>query len=138
MSEHLNPAIAIDPFNQQPVVTDPELHITLMSGPHDGQIHGFKPISQFEPLIITIGRRIGCHIVLDYDAQVSRVHARLIYDPRDAEYFLEDAESRNGTFVGQTRLRARIRLEPGTMFRIGRTWLRLDPISDPLNEKSTE
>ena len=107
---------------------DQELNITLMSGPHDGETYHFSLAVASEPFIVTIGRRAGCDIVLDYDAQVSRVHAKLIYDARDTEFFLEDADSRNGTFVGQTRLRNRIHLEPGTLFRVGRTWLRLDAL----------
>ena len=40
--------------------------------------------------------------------------------------------SRNGTFLEREKepLRGRVSLRPGTLFRIGRTWLRLDvPLS---------
>jgi pSer/pThr/pTyr-binding forkhead associated (FHA) protein len=114
------------------MVDRPDIHVTLMSGPLDGQTFVFQPSITNEPLMVSIGRREGCDIVLNYDAQVSRVHAHVIYDPRDTEFFLEDANSRNGTFLGtaQTRVRERTPIEPGTFFKIGRTWLRLDPLPD--------
>jgi pSer/pThr/pTyr-binding forkhead associated (FHA) protein len=106
------------------------IHVSLMSGPLDGQTFAFPTPNGNEPLVLTIGRREGCNITLGYDTQVSRLHARLIYDARDMEFFLEDAGSRNGTYLGQTRVRGRITLEPGTLFKIGRTWLRVDPLSE--------
>ncbi len=109
----------------------PKIQVSLMSGPQDGRTFTFAPPDGSAPLVLTIGRRESCNVTLSYDTQVSRLHARLIYDARDTEYFLEDAGSRNGTFLGSTRVRERITLEPGTLFRIGRTWLRIDPLSDP-------
>ncbi len=102
-----------------------DLSITMMSGPRDGESYNF-PLPDDDDLILTVGRREGCSIVLGYDSQVSRLHARIIFDARDDEYFLEDVDSRNGTFIGQSRVRGRVALEPGTLFRIGRTWLRID------------
>ena len=108
----------------------PDIHLTLMSGPLDGKTFEFPAPMTSDLLMVSIGRREGCDIVLNYDAQVSRVHAYVIYDPRDMEIFLEDANSRNGTYLGtaQTRVKERVRIEPGTFFKIGRTWLRLDPL----------
>src|SRR5579864_1771758 len=108
----------------------PAIHVTLMSGPLDGYTFTFSTPSSNDPLVLTIGRREGCSITLGYDTQVSRLHARLIYDTRDTEFFLEDAGSRNGTFLGQTRVKERMTLEPGTLFKIGRTWLRVDPLTE--------
>jgi pSer/pThr/pTyr-binding forkhead associated (FHA) protein len=103
-----------------------------MSGPRDGYTYQFKLGAQ-DHLIITFGRRDTCEIVLAYDSQVSRTHARLIYDARDMEYFLEDAGSRNGTFIESRRIEAREPLKPGSLFRVGRTWLRLDAPLDPFS-----
>lgn len=105
----------------------PNLSITLMSGPRDGETHVFE-LGGRDQMTITIGRREGCDIMLAYDSQVSRLHARLIYDARDMEYFLEDVGSRNGTFIGLRRVHERDTLQAGELFRIGRTWLRLDSI----------
>ena len=108
----------------------PDVHITLMSGPRDGDTLDFVAPDTDDELILTIGRREGCNIVLSYDTQVSRLHARLIYDARDTEFYLEDVDSRNGTFVGQNRVRGKVPIEPGALFRIGRTWMRLDSLPD--------
>lgn len=105
----------------------PNLSITLMSGPRDGETHIFE-LGGRDQMTITIGRREGCDILLSYDSQVSRLHARLTYDARDMEYFIEDAGSRNGTFIGGRRIHERDALQPGELFRIGRTWLRLDSV----------
>jgi hypothetical protein len=104
--------------------------VTYMSGPLDGKTLEWDcPRDDSETaLTITIGRRTGCDIMLDYDSQVSRLHARLVYEPTSRTIFLEDAGSRNGTFLGGDKLTTRRPMEPGTLFRIGRTWLRLDPL----------
>lgn len=100
---------------------------TYMSGPYDGKRLSWEVPEDADELILTIGRREGSYILLDYDAQVSRNHARVIYDIEDDVLFLEDVGSRNGTFFGQERIRERMKIEPGDLFRIGRTWLRIDP-----------
>jgi predicted component of type VI protein secretion system len=107
-----------------------KISITMMSGPRDGEILVF-PVSDpspAEPLMLTIGRRDGMDIRLNYDSQVSRLHAHLGFD--GIGFWLEDMGSRNGTFVEDERLIEHERLEigPGTLFRVGRTWLRLDSL----------
>jgi pSer/pThr/pTyr-binding forkhead associated (FHA) protein len=101
--------------------------VTLMSGPLDGKTLEWDRPEGDGDMVLTIGRREGCDISLDYDTQVSRIHARLVYSPASRAFYLEDAGSRNGTFVGSARLTERTSLEPGTLFRVGRTWLRVDP-----------
>jgi pSer/pThr/pTyr-binding forkhead associated (FHA) protein len=107
-----------------------QLSLTFMSGPRDGQLLTF-PLPADLPktlLVLTIGRRDGLDVSLPYDSQVSRLHAHLVYDGE--QFWLEDTGSRNGTFIGETRIPDgdRMQLEPGALFRIGRTWLRLDPL----------
>jgi pSer/pThr/pTyr-binding forkhead associated (FHA) protein len=101
------------------------LSLTMMSGPQDGFTLTFD-MKERSHITVTIGRREGCDIILSYDSQVSRIHARIIYDAREVEYFIEDADSRNGTWIGQERIEGRHTIRPGTLFRVGRTWLRLD------------
>ena len=101
--------------------------VTLMSGPQDGKTLEWDRPEDDSEMVLTIGRREGCDISLDYDTQVSRIHARLVYSPLNQRFYLEDAGSRNGTFVGSARLTERATLEPGTLFRVGRTWMRVDP-----------
>jgi len=109
---------------------------TYMSGPHDGkQLHWEIPEDSSE-LILTIGRREGSHILLDYDAQVSRNHARVIYDIEDNALYLEDMNSRNGTFLGQERIKDRVRISTSDLFRVGRTWLRIDPFDSDTDDET--
>lgn len=117
-----------------------ELSITYMSGPFDGKTMRFEQPDPGDDLILNIGRREGCDIHLPFDNQVSRLHARLgcistavtasesVSEPFVLSFWLEDMRSRNGTFIEREKdpLRGRTSLRPGTLFRIGRTWLRLD------------
>jgi len=120
-----------------------DLSVTFMSGPLDGKTLVFEQPAPGDDLLITIGRRDTCDIHLPFDNQVSRLHARLgcvaskVSDsdtsmPTLLTFWLEDSGSRNGTYIEKDPdpLKARTNLRPGTLFRIGRTWLRLDvPLS---------
>jgi pSer/pThr/pTyr-binding forkhead associated (FHA) protein len=119
-----------------------EISITFMSGPLDGRTLMFEQPDYGQQRVITIGRRDTCDIHLPFDNQVSRVHARLgcvasqISEsdsmPAVLSFWLEDGSSRNGTYVEKRPepIAERVTMRPGTLFRIGRTWLRLDvPLS---------
>lgn len=121
-----------------------EISITFMSGPLDGKTLRFEQPEIGDELVLSIGRREGCDIYLPFDSQVSRLHARLgcsvepvtgtdsISEPFVLAFWLEDQSSRNGTFLERERkgIRGRVTMRPGTLFRIGRTWMRLDvPLS---------
>lgn len=121
-----------------------EISITFMSGPRDGEKMSFDQPERGNDRIITIGRRETCDIHLGADNQVSRLHAKLgcesvevtssesVTSPYMLQFWLEDGGSRNGTFIEKNPepIKARVTLRPGILFRIGRTWLRLDvPLS---------
>jgi pSer/pThr/pTyr-binding forkhead associated (FHA) protein len=121
-----------------------EISITIMSGSRDGEKINFAQPALGSERIITIGRRDTCDIHLDSDNQISRLHARLgcqsveatasdtVTSPYILQFWLEDGGSRNGTFLEQypKRISERASLRPGSLFRVGRTWLRLDvPLS---------
>lgn len=121
-----------------------EISITFMSGPLDGKTLRFEQPDVGEELTLNIGRREGCDIHLPFDNQISRLHARIgissspvtasdsVTEPYVLSFWLEDMRSRNGTFMEREKepLRGRSSLRPGTLFRVGRTWLRLDvPLS---------
>lgn len=121
-----------------------EVSITFMSGPRDGEKMIFDQPGPGKERIIAIGRRETCDIHLGSDNQVSRLHARLgcesievtssesVTSPFMLQFWLEDGGSRNGTFIEKNpdRIKSRVSLRPGILFRIGRTWLRLDvPLS---------
>ena len=73
---------------------------------------------------ITIGRSEKSAFVLGDDF-ASAQHARLIN--REGAWYLEDLDSRNGTFLNGQRVEQPERLTPGMEIRIGRTTLRLQP-----------
>lgn len=121
-----------------------DISITFMSGPNDGKTLNFEQPDLGEERVLLIGRREGCDIHLHFDNQASRLHARLgivsmpvtasesVENPFVLTFWLEDGESRNGTFTEKEKVPivGRVNLRPGSLFRVGRTWLRLDvPLS---------
>jgi predicted component of type VI protein secretion system len=66
---------------------------------------------------VTIGRRLTNEIAVDWDTEVSRVHARLEHVAGD--WTIEDNGSRNGTWVNDARLTARRRLRDRDAIRVG-------------------
>ena len=71
---------------------------------------------------ITIGRRPANAIALDWDSEVSRVHAAL---ERTGEEWtiVDDGLSHNGTYVGGARVTGRRRLRDGDVIAVGNTSL---------------
>ena len=61
------------------------------------------------------------HIDLDLqpDTYVSRIHARLSYE--DGNYFLEDVNSANGSYVDEKIITAKTRVTSGSKIKIGWT-----------------
>ena len=72
---------------------------------------------------ITVGRSSGCTLVLEDDF-ASGTHARLIR--RGSDWYLEDLDSRNGTFLGGQRIDQPEPLHVGSEFRVGQTTVRMD------------
>jgi pSer/pThr/pTyr-binding forkhead associated (FHA) protein len=85
---------------------------------------GEQAIVALEPLgeRLTIGRRPGNDITLEWDAEVSRVHAAL--ERTGADWVLaDDGLSRNGTWVNGERVVGRRRLRDGDVIAVGGTAL---------------
>ncbi len=121
------------------MVKPARISITMMSGPRDGEVIHFPLDAEEYEKEITFGRRENCDISLNYDSQVSRLHARILFDGES--FWLEDLGSRNGTFVGEQTVEERVEITPGTLFKLGRTWMQLDPLppdetqaADPISE----
>ena len=113
-----------------------------------GRREGSDVYLPFDNQVSRLHARLGCasvpvtgsDVYLPFDNQVSRLHARLgcasvpVTDsdtsstPSILTFWLEDGGSRNGTYVEKEPepIGDRVNLRPGTLFRIGRTWLRLD------------
>ncbi len=80
--------------------------------------------------IITIGRHDNNDICLNNDTFVSRHHARIVIAVKQC--WLEDRDSTNGTYIetptfDDEQVFDEVLLTPGQLFRIGRTWLRMEP-----------
>ncbi len=71
---------------------------------------------------VLLGRAPGCTLVLDDDYSSSR-HARLY--PQGEEWFVEDLGSTNGTYLGEYRVQAPMRVPMGTAVRIGQNVMEL-------------
>jgi len=72
------------------------------------------------PERLTIGRSATNGLALEWDVEVSRVHATL--ERLGEEWTLvDDGRSRNGTFLEGARVHGRARLRDGDALRVGRT-----------------
>lgn len=69
---------------------------------------------------VTVGRVETNDIIVD-DGSVSRFHAWLQHDAKTQKWFLSDAESKNGTFVGAQRLKPKQKVElfDGVVLKFG-------------------
>jgi two-component system, cell cycle response regulator len=79
----------------------------------------------------TIGRGRTSEVSL-HDEGVSRAHARIVSD--SGEIFVEDLESRNGTFVNGDRVFGRSKLRDGDKIQVGRTTILKFTYHDSLEE----
>ena len=108
------------------------LDVMVMSGVDDGLLLSLSTVNgdgqlSDEDWVISIGRREDSDICLRNDTYVSRQHAYLHRD--NERWWLEDCKSRNGTYVedanGDAAVSGAVPLKPGQLFRVGRTWLRV-------------
>ncbi len=114
------------------------VQIMVMSGVQDGALFtfsqdhdGHQSQANGETWTITIGRRDDNDLCLKNDTFVSRQHANLHW--RASRWWLEDCNSTNGTFsenpddfFNDVIIKGIVPLAEGQLFRVGRTWLRLD------------
>ena len=71
---------------------------------------------------ILLGRSGDCTVPLR-DSYASNRHARIYHN--DGQWFIEDLNSTNGTYLGNNRLTTAQLLEPGMVVRIGQTTMEL-------------
>ncbi len=84
----------------------------------DGREHVFALRTGMDQ--VSIGRRHSVDVVLDWDDQVSRLHARLERVEEDWTV-VDEGLSRNGTFVNGERIHGRRRLDDGDTLAVGAT-----------------
>ncbi|MBK8025884.1 MAG: FHA domain-containing protein [Chloroflexi bacterium] len=107
------------------------ISVAIMSGVEDGMILEMSPSANgsnsTQGWSLSIGRRDDNDVCLRNDTYVSRFHALVHY--RGGSWWLEDCNSKNGTFLedasDDARVSGTVPLEAGQLFRVGRTWLRL-------------
>jgi hypothetical protein len=114
------------------------VELMIMSGVDDGMtlnlsLYNGDGLVEDGTWVLRIGRRDDNDIWLRNDTFSSRYHARLKRTPD--RWWLEDCNSKNGTFLEtpdeDARITGSIPLLPGQLFRVGRTWLRIDPNNVP-------
>jgi pSer/pThr/pTyr-binding forkhead associated (FHA) protein len=111
---------------------DFKLDVMVMSGVDDGLLLNLSTVNGDGKLsddkwIITVGRREDSDICLRNDTYASRQHAFLHWE--HDRWWLEDCKSRNGTYIedtdGDAVVSGIVPLNLGQLFRVGRTWLRI-------------
>jgi pSer/pThr/pTyr-binding forkhead associated (FHA) protein len=105
-----------------PAVAEPEersllIEVEVVGGPMDG--HRRRVVVGE----LSIGRGEGNDLKLPLDPKVSTHHARILVEGRN--FWLQDLDSTNGTFIGAERIEGRALIGPGTAFQVGRTQLEL-------------
>ncbi|MEX2448124.1 MAG: FHA domain-containing protein [Solirubrobacterales bacterium] len=115
-------------MSEQPQTSAPELKAQIEAERggrpflvyRDGE--GAQRIVTVEPGTesLWVGRGESADLRLDWDAEVSALHAR-IEVVRDECTLLDDGLSRNGSFVGEQRVDGRRRLRDGDTLRFGQT-----------------
>ena len=99
--------------------------LTFMSGSRDGEV--VQLTTAGAPQSVSIGRTAPCELVLSDDPDMSRRHARIVWN--GSSWTLEDMGSSNGTFIGEfqteRKLSAPTPIKDGDIFRVGLTRLRL-------------
>jgi pSer/pThr/pTyr-binding forkhead associated (FHA) protein len=118
-------------------VLERKLEVMIMSGVDDGMRLTFSAdsgegqvSSDGRRWTVSIGRVDENDICLKNDTFVSRQHGFIVWE--DNRWWLQDCDSTNGTFLdsddGEARVTGTIPINPGVMFRIGHTWMRIQAI----------
>lgn len=116
-----------------------KLDLMIMSGVEDGLRLTYdvengdgKLSDNKDAWKISIGRREDSDICLRNDTFISRLHAYIMWE--NERWWLEDCDSTNGTFVeladSDARVKGTIPIEPGQIFRVGHTWMRIEEAND--------
>lgn len=110
------------------------IQVMVMSGVEDGRLISLASdaASHTGRWTIGIGRKEDNPVCLQRDTFISRYHACLHHE--NGAWILEDMRSKNGTYLesaehpfDDARVYGSVPLGIGQLFRIGRTWLRLQP-----------
>lgn len=95
------------------------LQVEVIGGPMDGSrcsVNGE---------CLSIGRSQPNDLHLALDPMVSGSHANIVREGK--RYWLEDMQSRNGTYLGDVQLDGRASITPGSCFLVGCTLIEFMP-----------
>jgi len=95
------------------------LQVEVIGGPMDGSRCSVDGDS------LSIGRSQPNDLHLALDPMVSGSHANIVREGK--HYWLEDKESRNGTYLGDLQLDGRVSITPGSCFLVGCTLIEFMP-----------
>lgn len=96
-----------------------QVRLEVVGGPMDGLRKNVPGET------LAIGRSEDNELVLPLDLRVSGHHARIVREGPD--FWIEDLQSRNGTFLGKKRVLRRAPIRPGTLFVVGATCIEFMP-----------
>lgn len=115
-----------------------KITITIMSGVEDGNTLEYDSTrgdgtQDSGSWSLSIGRKDENDICLKNDTYISRRHANIIRE--QDSWLLEDCESTNGSFLENPEdffndipVKGIVPLNDRQLFRVGRTWLRIETI----------
>jgi len=103
--------------------------VTVLTGNSSGNVHKLTHGSH------VIGRKETCEVVITDDG-ISRRHARIRLEGGLA--YIEDLQSRNGTYVNGRRVLAPTPLHDGDKIQVGRTTVLRYALQDALDESFTD
>jgi two-component system cell cycle response regulator len=103
--------------------------LVVLAGPRVGTL------VRIEGRELIIGRSLRAELCVDDDG-VSRHHARI--RPGDGGIWIEDLESRNGTFVNGVKVTTPVRLEDGDKIHVGRSSIVKFTYHDALDDSFQE
>ena len=69
----------------------------------------------------SLGRDLGCDLVINLDKTISRQHANIVYV--DGKFYLQDLQSKNGTRLNGKKVQDRLELRSGDEITLGLTQL---------------
>lgn len=72
---------------------------------------------------LLIGRKSGCDIIIDSDRTISSRHCKIVKN--QDEFYVEDCNSSNGTYLNNERLVANKKISTGDILEIGHICFRL-------------
>jgi hypothetical protein len=74
---------------------------------------------------VVVGRRVDlCNLVIEYDRSVSGRHCEIV--ARDGRFFVNDLQSKNGTYINNSKIVSETEIFSGNILRLGMLEMRFD------------